>query len=137
MKKAMAIILAVATIAVLFSTCKKEAEPTTIDECISSFMDDINSQDRSGVYENLDPDAAQYAQAKTALLWNFYFPLGEIPYTLSGKSKSGSTVTASLTSSTGVTYPAGTTITFVMGEDSDENAVISKINISGTGDIFY
>jgi hypothetical protein len=128
MKKALTIILAVATMAVLFSTCKQAT--TSVDDCISNFMDDINSQDRSGVYESLDPNAAQYNQAKTAIYWGVFFPVGEIPYTMSNISKSGSTVTASVTSSTGVTYPAGSTLTFAMGEDSDKNAVISSITYS-------
>jgi hypothetical protein len=131
MKKAFAIILAVAAMAVLFSTCKKEAEPTTVDECISNFMDDINSTDRSEVYENLDSGSAQYNEAKATIFWDYaLFPTTQIPYSLSSQSESGSTVSANLTSNGGL-Y-SGTSIVFTMGEDSDKNAVISKITISGT-----
>jgi len=44
--KKLSIVLAVLALALLFSTCKTD-NPTTIDECISNFMSDINSTDRS------------------------------------------------------------------------------------------
>jgi hypothetical protein len=125
--KKISIVLAILALALLLSTCAQKTSPTTIDECISSFMKDINSTDRSGVYKNLNPSSAKYAQASYAVYWGVFFPIAEIPYTVSSQSTSGSTVTASVTSATGVTYPTGTTLTFVMGEDSDKNAVISTI----------
>jgi hypothetical protein len=142
--KKMSIVLAVLALALLFSTCSKATDnPTTIDECISSFMSDINSSDRSGVYKNLNSSSADYGEAATAAYWDLYFPQKEIPFTLSGQVDSGSTVTASITSSTSATYPSGSTLTFTMGEDSSKNAVISTLTYyrpvgsgSATGTIF-
>jgi len=129
--KKLSIVLAVLTLALLFSTCKTD-NPTTIDECISNFMSDINSSDRSGVYKNLDSTAGMYAGAVAETLWNTYFPKSGITYTLSNQSTSGSTVSATLTSTTYFTYSAGVPLSFGMGEDSNKNAVISTISLNGT-----
>jgi hypothetical protein len=126
--KKISIVLAVLALALLFSTCSKATDnPTTIGECIANFNAAINSADRSGVYKNLDPLSAKYAEAATPLFWNTYFPPAEIPYTLAVTADTGVTVTESITSS--VTYTAGSTLTFTMGMDSSSNAVISKIDL--------
>jgi hypothetical protein len=132
MKKALAMILAVAALALLFSTCKKEADPTTVDECIDSFMSNVNSN-HSAVYKDLDSDSSYYNQAKTPSYWDTYFPAGQT-YTLSGKTEVGSTVSGTLSSAT--LYSGGILFTFTMGEDSDDNAVISKIWKSGNTYIY-
>lgn len=126
MKKTLIAILSLAALAALFSTCKQAASTTSIDECISSFMSDINSTDRSGVYKNLDSSAAAYnTGAKTSLYWNTFFPTSDISYSLSGKTTAGNYVYATITG-TGVVF-GSKSIVFVMSEDSDGNAQIRSI----------
>jgi PBP1b-binding outer membrane lipoprotein LpoB len=134
--KKISIILAVLALALLLSTCKEVTSTTSVDECISNFMDDINSTDRSGIYKNLDPAAAMYAGAVTSTLWDTYFPTKGITYTLSNQSTSGGTVTATLSSTTYALYSGGVSISFGMGENSKGDAVISTIGLSGTN-FFY
>jgi hypothetical protein len=128
--KKISIFLAVLALALLFSTCKKD-NPTTIDECISNFMSDINSTDRSGVYKNLYSGSSKYAEAVTAAYWNALLPTSGITYTLSGQSTSGSTVTAMISST--YSFGSGVPISFGMNTDSSDNAVISSIAITCTG----
>lgn len=136
MKKLFILAAAVALV-VLFAACSGLfGSKTTIDQCISNFMMDINSSDRSQVYTNLDPNAGQYGTGgKLSSFWETRFPVAEIPsYTLTNKSTSASPATATITSS--VTYAGGYPITFVMTTDSNGNAVINSIAITGIGTIF-
>jgi hypothetical protein len=128
MKKSLAVFLSIAALALLFSTCAKKST-TSNSECISNFMSDINSADRSGVYNNLDSNSSKYNQAKVASYWNSQFPTQDMPYTLSGQS-SGNPIYATLSSSNGLYN--GNPIIFGMASDSDGNAVISSISLNGT-----
>jgi hypothetical protein len=55
--KKLGIILTALALAALVTTCKPAT--VSIDECIDNFMSDINSADRSGVYENLDSSSTK------------------------------------------------------------------------------
>jgi hypothetical protein len=132
--KKISIVLAILALALLFSTCKPAT--TSVDECIDNFLADLNSTDRSGVYKNLDSDAQMYAAARVAAVWDNYFPTSGIPYSLTNRSKSGNTVSATFSSATYLLYKNGVLISFGMGEDSDGNAVISTIALSGT-QVYY
>jgi hypothetical protein len=114
MKKS-AIALAALALAFLFSTCAPKT--TTIDECISNFMSDINSIDRSNVYTNLDSSSTAYSLAKAASYWDSQFPTADIPYSLSGQSTVGSVVSATVNTANLVW--GGQTIYFVMSEDGN------------------
>jgi hypothetical protein len=131
--KRIRLVLAALALALLFSTC--QLPTTTIDECIDSFMSDINSNDRSEVYKNLDSSSSKYAQAITHTYWDALFPLAGITYTLSSRSTSGHTVSATI-NSTYATFVGGLAISFDMSEDSTGNAVINSITLSGVS-IFY
>jgi PBP1b-binding outer membrane lipoprotein LpoB len=130
--KKIAIVVAVLAAVLLFSTCSK---PTiSIDECISNFMSDINSSDRSNVYTNLDSSSAMYNLVKTHSYWDTEFdPIG-IPYSLSGNSTVGSVVSATV-NTTNATWNTHT-IQFVMNEDSDKNAVIHSIAMDSSTTIY-
>jgi hypothetical protein len=129
MKRILTIALAALAMTLIFSTCKPPV--TSVNDCLDSFMDDISSTDRSEVYKNLDSDATAYNIVKAASYWEFYFPVAEVPYTLSGRSQSGDYVQATISSS-GVGF--GTkTIIFTMSEDSDGNALIRQIVLGGVG----
>jgi hypothetical protein len=114
--------------AALFAGCSLPQTKTSVDDCINNFMSDLNSSDRSNVYTNLDSTSLMYSQVKTATYWNSIFPTG-YTYTLSNKSTSGSTVTATLSSSYTL-YSSGVPITFIMSTDLNGNAVIHSITIS-------
>lgn len=126
MKKIL-ILLAIVALVALLATCGNLFKtPTSINDCITSFMKDINSSDRSNVYTNLDSGSNLYSEAKTSLYWSAIFPTGET-YTLGTITPIASTVTTTITS--GVTYPGGYQIIFVMAQDSDKNYVIHSITI--------
>jgi hypothetical protein len=140
-KKSLLALLAIVTLALLFSTCKTEetSDPVTVDECIDNFMSAINSSDRSDLYECLSPKGDKYNEAKAASYWETYFPVGET-YKLSGESKDlndndSGFVDATITS--GTTYDGGYNITFGMTKDSDDNSVMSSIYIAGSFGSIY
>lgn len=124
------ILLAAIAVAVLFSNCNLLSPKTSIDQCISNFMNDLNSSQGS-VYTSLDSTSAKYGVATSALYWNAIFAPGNT-YTLSNQSTSGSTVTATLSSSTNLLYSSGVSIVFTMSTDLTGNAVIHAISLNGT-----
>jgi hypothetical protein len=129
------ILAAAVVLAALFATCSLFGSKTSIDQCITNFMSDINSADRSQVYTTLDSASGQYGGAKTASYWDTRFPVAEVPtYTLSAKNTSASPATATITSS--YTFTGGYPIIFVMSTDNGGNAVINSITITGPGTIF-
>jgi hypothetical protein len=122
--KRIRLVLAALALALLFSTC--QLPTTTIDECIDSFMSDINSNDRSEVYKNLDSDSGEYAAAVAAHFWDIVFIKAGIPYSLTSRSTSGNTVSAYITAAD---LSMAAPIVFGMSEDSAGNAVIHSIKI--------
>jgi hypothetical protein len=131
MKKLWMLMAAIAVMA-LFSTCSLTTSKTTIDQCISNFMSDLNGNQAS-IYTNLDSSSQLYAEASAATYWNSFFPSSDT-YTLSNKSTSGETVTATIYSAT--LYATGASIVFTMSTDATGNAVIQSISLIGTP-IFY
>jgi hypothetical protein len=127
--KKLGILAIVVAIAALFAACSALMPKTSIDDCINNFMSDVNGN-QGAIYNNLDPAAAKYSEAKAASYWNVYFGSG--PYSLSNQYTVGSTVTANIS---GGAYPSAP-ITFTMSTDSSGNAVISSIYITGPGLIF-
>jgi hypothetical protein len=126
MKKLWMLAVVVAAVA-LFATCS--LLKVSIDECISNFMSDINSSDRSNVYTTLDSSTPKYnTGGKAASYWDGYSPVG-YSYTLVGKTTSGSSVDATISSPGGIDN--SWTIHFGMSTDSDGNAVISTIILNG------
>ena len=125
MRKLWILIAALAVVA-LFATCSLLTK-TTIDDCINNFMGDING-DHGSVYKNLDSSSTLYAEALTAAYWDIPFPSSD-SYSLSGRSTSGSTVTATLSS--GTLYSGGVSIVFTMSTDATGNAVIHSITVAG------
>jgi hypothetical protein len=127
------VLLAAVALAALLAACAALATKTSINDCVSGFMSDVNSGNYGNLYTHLDSSAGKYNQAKTPSYWSkAVFPSGET-YTLTNQVTVGSQVTATLNS--GVTY-SGVTITFGMATDSDSNAVINSISITGQGTVF-
>jgi hypothetical protein len=123
------ILAAAVAIAALFAACGALAK-TSVDDCISNFMSDLNSGDRSNVYTNLDSSSSEYAEAKTALYWDLLFHKGET-YTLSNRSANGTTVTGAFSSTTTYAGSWDYTLVFVMATDPLGNAVIHSITLNG------
>jgi hypothetical protein len=129
--KKLRILAAIAALAALFAACSLLAPKTSIDDCINNFMSALNSGNRSNLYTNLDSNSSQYNAAKTATYWDIVFATSGDPYTLSNRSTSGSTVTATITSPTNALYSSGASISFVMSTDGSGNAVIHSITVAG------
>jgi hypothetical protein len=124
------ILLAAIAVAVLFSNCNLVSPKTSIDQCISNFMNDINSN-QGNAYTTLDNTSSYYGEvAALPTYWNTWFPSGN-SYTLTNQSTSGSTVTATLSSSTNPVYSSGVSIVFTMSTDITGNAVIHAISLHG------
>jgi hypothetical protein len=126
------ILAAVVVFVALFSTCSLNSK-TSISQCISNFMSDINGN-QANVYTNLDPTSAMYSLVKSAAYWNLLFPCG-YTYTLTNENIAGSTVTGTLTSNYSL-YSSGVSISFTMSTDGSGNAVIHSITLGGSSTIY-
>jgi len=70
------ILLAAIAVAVLFSNCNLVSPKTSIDQCISNFMNDINSN-QGNAYTTLDNTSSYYGEvAALPTYWNTWFPSG-------------------------------------------------------------
>jgi len=125
------ILAAVVVLVALFSTCSLNSK-TSISQCISNFMSDINGNPGS-VYTNLDPTSGQYGLATTATYWTTIFS-PSYSYTLNNENIAGSTVTGTIISGNPL-YTGGISISFTMSTDGSGNAVIHSITL-GTSTIF-
>ncbi|GAB6089591.1 hypothetical protein [Spirochaeta dissipatitropha] len=98
-----------------------------------SFITAMNSTNRAGVRDaHIHEDAGAYDQIgeEGAEFWNIPFPTGETgSYALSDVEASGSTVTATLTSTS--TYEDGVAIVFNTRLNDDGDAMILSISIRG------
>ena len=115
---------------VLLSGCSTlfPSSLSTIDGCISSFMDYINTQPNL-IQNELSPSAKDYAAAADSNFWNASgFPLGET-FALLNQSISGNTVTATLISTQ--TYRNGVPIVFELTQLPDGNYSIVSITVNG------
>lgn len=131
MKKIWIVLLVVALVALL-STCSLLGTKTSISQCISNFMTDINGNPGS-VYTNLDPTSGQYSLATTSTYWTTIFS-SSYSYTLNGENIAGSSVTGTINSGNPL-YTGGISISFTMSTDGSGNAVIHSITL-GTSSSF-
>ena len=101
---------------------------STIDGCISSFMDYINTQPNL-IQNELSPSAKDYAVAANSSFWNASgFPLDE-SFALLNQTISGNECTATLVSTH--TYKNGVPIVFDLTQLSDGNYAIVSIFVNG------
>ena len=113
-KNALFILLIILVVALSFESCSLFG--TKIDERIDSFIDNLNN-DRNSIYLNFHPsETADYNAIKNpTTTWDIWFPVVDIPYSISNLDDSDSDSVTSVISSSGGFGPSGAT--FKMAKD--------------------
>lgn len=78
-------------------------EPVSIQQRLTSFVEKLNSDDRSTVYQDLHPDSESYDQ-QTAAYWDDLFPLTEQDYSITYAAPVEGTVTGTQVMTTVIGY---------------------------------
>ncbi len=107
-------------------------QSVSIGDRIDSFIEDLNTQDRTHVYKNFDKDrTAQYAQIAIPAFWALSFPVPDATgsYSITNLDDSNS-LKVSGTISGPVGFPTKP-IYFMMSQDSDDNWYIQQMDWIG------
>ncbi len=127
LRRAVFALICVAVV-IMVTSCKDDMETTSITERIAQLQSDLNNN-RAAAFENVHPDASDFAASRTPAYWNTIFPGG--PYTLTITSISGSV--AFVTSSPD--FSGNASCTFNMKEDGEDNWKIISADIPNGGSL--
>ena len=127
-KNALFVLLIILVVALSFESCSLFG--TKIDERIDAFIDDLNNSDRSNVYTNFHPDkTADYNAIKDpSTTWDIWFPVADIPYSISNLDDSDSDSVTAVISSSGTFGPSNAT--FKMAKDGFD-WMIEELTVQG------
>lgn len=119
-------------VALILAGCPDDKdESVSIDERITSFMDDVNAGRYSRLQRHIHPDAEQYAQSAAASTWSPSPFSPGVTYELGTRNRNDSVVTAPIT---GGVF-SGETATFVMLEDGSKIWKIRRLTIGSAFDL--
>lgn len=129
MKNILKATLIAVTVVFAFTGCDLFNTSVSPSERVSMFVSDLNSSNRSTIYQNFHPDADDSDNVKTPIWWDNFFSYTYAPYSISmvfyGESNGVKTYTGTIT--TDISSYDDLLIKFKEENSGNENWLITYI----------